>query len=275
MSKQKKAEPHRELTRYVTTEGLRLRIAPNGKTVRELTIGEPVVDIGPATEPGWRKIMFNETAGVVHEKYLRDPLHPNVEALLRAAFNEWRIFEKGAANEKSESIYKRVGEMWAAIGKPYDGRSKYPDGSDVPWSAAFISWIVRQAGTAYENFQFASSHSVFVNNAIKARVTNRHDKPFWGYRISEAKPELGDIVQRNRDGGKFSFSYAENHAEYKSHSDIVVEVTSDVARVLGGNVGNTVTMAGDLQEYELNNEGFIKQDQNVIAILKNRTGTPV
>jgi hypothetical protein len=237
--------------RLVTTEGLRLRSSPNGTIIRDLTIGEKVIDLGAATEDGWRKIKVGAEEGVVFGKYLREPGRPAVEALLRAAIDEWLRFEKGLADEKADPYYKYVREMWAAIGEPYDGRSRYPDGKEVPWSAAFISWVVRKAGPDYANFQFAASHSVFVNNAIKAQVTNRLDKPFWGYRITEKKPEIGDIIQRNRGSGMFTYSYAENHSKYESHSDIVVEVTSDVVRVLGGNVSDTVTMGGDLQEYRL------------------------
>jgi hypothetical protein len=115
---------------------------------------------------------------------------------------------------------------------------------------------------------------VFVNNAIKARVTDRTDKPFWGYRITEQRPALGDIIQRNRAGNNFGFSYAENHAEYASHSDIVVEVTPDVARVIGGNVQDTVSFGSNVQEYDLDGDGFIAPSQGVIALLKNRAGTP-
>jgi hypothetical protein len=56
----------------------------------------------------------------------------------------------------------------------------------------------------------------------------------------------------------------------------VVEVTSHVARVIGGNVGDTVSMrditsAGDnIQEYVLDADGFIAGGQRVIALLKNR-----
>lgn len=258
--------------RLVTTEGVRLRKAPNGTIIRDLMIGEKVIDLGAATEDGWRKVKAGTDEGVVFGKYLREPGRPEVEALLRVALDEWLRFDKGRADEKADPYYKYVREMWAAIGEPYDGRSCYPNGEEVPWSAAFISWVVRKAGPAYANFQFASSHSVFVNNAIKARITNRLDKPFWGGRISETKPEIGDIIQRNRGTGVFTYSYAENHLEYKSHSDIVVEVTPDVVRVLGGNVGDTITMSGDLQEYELDAEGFIKPNQRVIALLKNRAG---
>ncbi len=115
-----------------------------------------------------------------------------------------------------------------------------------------------------------ASHSVYVNNAIKARYTGRTDKPFWGYRINEVKPAPGDIIQKNWPEHHYSFSYAENHSDYNSHADIVVEVTPDVVRVLGGNVGDTVAFGIDVQEYELDKDGFIKPNQHIIAILKNR-----
>jgi hypothetical protein len=260
--------------RFVATEGLRLRRTPNGQIIREMTLGETVVDLGAAAVDGWRKVQVGADEGVAFGKYLRQPDRPEVEALLRAALDEWLRFDKGRADEKADPHYRYVREMWAAIGEPWDGRSVYPDGSGVPWSAAYISWVVRQAGPAYANFQFAASHSVFVNNAIKARVTGRLDKPFWGYRITEEKPGLGDIIQRNRGSGNYSYSYAENHSQYSSHSDIVIEVTPDVVRVVGGNIGDTVTMGGDLQEYHLDADGFIKPGQQVIALLKNRAGLP-
>jgi hypothetical protein len=48
---------------------------------------------------------------------------------------------------------------------------------------------------------------------------------------------------------------------------------------MGGNVGDTVSMreftaSGDnLQEYNLDQNGFVKPGQRVIAVLKNRAGT--
>jgi Domain of unknown function (DUF1906)/Uncharacterized protein conserved in bacteria (DUF2272) len=259
--------------RLVTTEGLRLRTAPNGTIIREMTVAEPVVDLGPSTVEGWRKIGTTSGDGVVFDKYLREPGRPEVETLLRVTIDEWLRFAKGKGDEKADPYCGFVREMWAAIGEAYDGRSKYSNGEEVPWSAAFISWVVRGAGLAYASFQFASSHSVFVNNAIKARVTGRADKPFWGYRITEQRPNIGDIIQRNRGKGTFSYSFAENHSEYSSHSDIVVEVTPDVVRVVGGNVSDTVSAGTDLQEYTLDVNGFLESGQRVIALLKNRAGT--
>ncbi|MES2899520.1 MAG: DUF2272 domain-containing protein [Pseudomonadota bacterium] len=260
--------------RYVTTEGLRFRASPDGVVIRDLTIGEPVTDLGPADKEGWRKIDVAGQHGVAFGLYLRAPVRPEVERLLQAAISEWVRFDKGRANETSSPYHAYIGEMWAAIGKPYDGRSRYADGKEVPWSAAFISWVVRQAGSAYDDFTFAENHSAFVNSAIKARITGRTDKPFWGYRINEEKPALGDIIQRNRENNNFSFSYAENHSSYFSHSDIVVEVTPDVVRVIGGNISDTVTLSGSPQEYDLDAAGYIRPNQRVIALLKNRAGLP-
>jgi len=255
---------------YVTTEGLRLRAEPAGAILRELTIGERLTALGEP-EQGWRPVRSGTQEGYAHQNYLRGPERPEVEALLRIALDEWLRFDKGRADERADPYCGYVGEMWAALGEAFDGRSRYPNGEEVPWSAAYICWVVRKAGAAYEGFKHASGHSVFVHNAIKARITGRTDKPFWGYRINEEKPALGDIIQRNRKG-KYSFSYAENHLEYPSHSDIVVEVTPDVVRVIGGNVGDTVALGTSPQEYDLDANGFIQAGQGVIALLKNRAG---
>jgi hypothetical protein len=158
------------------------------------------------------------------------------------------------------------------VGENWYGNSKYPNGQDVPWSAAFISFVVANSGPEYAEFLLDPSHSVFSNDAIRARVMAEADKPFWGYRISEKKPEIGDIVHRNRltGGTVYSYDYAETHAHFESHSDFVCEVRGKVARVIGGNTGHgegTVAM----HEYELDDHGFLAKDQKIIALLKNRS----
>jgi Domain of unknown function (DUF1906)/Uncharacterized protein conserved in bacteria (DUF2272) len=261
---------------YVSTDSLNLRAAPDGPILEELNLGQPVTDLGPADVPGWRKVRVNGTDGFAFGKYLRPPTSPAVEALIASAVAQWLRFDRGRADEEQEPYYRYVGEMWASIGQSYDGRSRYANGEEVPWSAAFISYVVKRAGPAYANFKFAASHSQFSNDAIQARILNRTSKPFWGYRREEQKPEIGDIVHRNRGPGAYTFDYAENHSEFTSHSDIVVEVTPHVARVLGGNVSDTVTMSqvdgsgDDIQEYVLDQNGFIAPGQRIIALLKNR-----
>jgi glycoside hydrolase-like protein/uncharacterized protein DUF2272 len=255
---------------YVSTEGLNLRTEPDGTIIRALTIGQPVQDLGAADDAKWRRVEVEGQQGVVFAKYLRKPGVPEVEALLGNTIEQWVRFDKGRAHEATSPYYKFIGEMWASIGESYDGRSRYADGTEVPWSAAFISYVVRKSGSAYAGFKFAPSHSVFSHDAIQARLMNRTDRPFWGFRLRDHRPEIGDIIHRNRGSGKFSFDYAENHARFSSHSDIVVEVTPHVVRVIGGNVGDTVSMRDSIQEYDLDGDGFLKDGQRVIALLKNR-----
>lgn len=258
--------PTSPATRIVATDDLRLRDKPEGTIIRSLTIGEGVADLGNSGIPGWEHVKVGNDEGVVFDRYLRDQARPAAEALVQGAIAEWVRFEKGGGNENLAPFYRYVREMWASIGEPYDGRSRYPNGEEVPWSAAFISWVVRNAGPAYKNFIFAERHSIFVNNSIKARYTQRQDKPFWGYRIDEEKPALGDIIQKNWPETDYTFSWAENHEKYNSHSDIVVEVKPDIVRVIGGNVSDSVNM----KEYRLDKDGYLKEGQKIIALLKNR-----
>lgn len=256
---------------YTTTEGVNFRSTPDGDIVAELTVCQAVTDDGPSEAPGWRKVRIGEHEGYVFGKYLRRPLDPDIETLIRNAVLEWIRFDKGKGDEKTAPYYEYVGEMWKSIGESYDGRSTYPGGGDVPWSAAFVSYVVRKSGGRYAKFKFAGSHSVFANDAIQARVLGRVDRPFWGYRTTEVRPEVGDIIHRNRGGKTFSFDYAENHTSYESHSDIVIEVTRNVVRVIGGNVSDTVSSYGtDIEEYHLDANGYVAAGQKVISILKNR-----
>ncbi len=255
---------------YVSTEGLNFRETPNGNVIRSLTIGQPVVDLGEADVPGWRSVEIEGERGVVFGKYLREAAAPEIEALIASVIEQWVRFEKGRASETSDPYYKYVGEMWQSIGLNYDGRD-----TNQPWSAAFISFVVKRSGSAYAGFEAAASHSVFSNDAIQARYRGLTDRPFWGYRLREVRPDIGDIIHRNRGGNQYSFDFAENHKYFKSHSDIVVEVTSDVVRVVGGNVGNTVSIEryrgnDDIQEYELDSDGYLRDGQSIIAVLKNR-----
>jgi hypothetical protein len=266
--------PAGSITAYVKTDGLNLRQAPDGEIIRELTLHDPLEVTGNAVD-NWLPVRAGSDSGFVFGSYVRQPVAPEIEVLLRNSVDQWIRFEKGKANEENSPYYTYVGEMWNFIGLNYDGRSKYPSGEEVPWSAAFISFVVGKSGKKYSDFKFDASHSTFVHDAIQARILDRTNRPFWGYRISERKPELGDIVARNRAGNSYSFDYAENHSSYKSHSDIVVEVGDHMIRVMGGNVGDTVSISSisgsdNLQEYDLDGDGCIKPGQKVIAILKNR-----
>lgn len=80
------------------------------------------------------------------------------------------------------------------------------------------------------------------------------------------KTRPGRYHSKNWPETDYTFSWAENHEKYNSHSDIVVEVKPDIVRVIGGNVSDSVNM----KEYRLDKDGYLKEGQKIIALLKNR-----
>jgi hypothetical protein len=106
-----------------------------------------------------------------------------------------------------------------------------------PWSAAFISWVMRKAG-AGKAFKYASSHSVYTS-AAKANRLAGNANPFKAYRLAEVAPRVGDLICRARAGS--GATYDNIHPGMKTHCDIVVEVRPKALTVIGGNVANSVT----------------------------------
>jgi hypothetical protein len=105
-----------------------------------------------------------------------------------------------------------------------------------PWSAAFISWVMRKAG-AGRAFAYSASHATYVAAAKRNRLTN-NGNPFRAYRVSEARPQVGDLVCKSRAGS--GATYDNIRPGMATHCDIVLAVGPRSIRVVGGNVDNSV-----------------------------------
>ncbi len=128
------------------------------------------------------------------------------------------------------------------------------------WSAAFISYVMKQAG-AGDNFKYSASHSVYIADAVKNRKEN-NDKKFKGYKPDEVNVELGDLVCYPRQAG---VTY-DSKSGYKSHCDLVTEINGDVAVAIGGNVSDSVTK----KNYYLSNGKIDKsRSKDVFVVIKN------
>jgi GH24 family phage-related lysozyme (muramidase) len=128
------------------------------------------------------------------------------------------------------------------------------------WSAAFISWCVRNALPSPPpphdgGFRFSGLHMVYIAEAARNREAGDTARPFWLFDINDPDivPEDGDIVCLNRSGT--SHSYASVRRKWvvddptgrptgKSHTDIVIGHHDDGSRrwieTVGGNVDDTV-----------------------------------
>lgn len=190
------------------------------------------------------------------------------------AVSEWDRFEHQTYNlqgqtthvgrkEGEDPWYKRIGDYWkhGVLDSTLDGRD------DVPWSAAFISWVMRTAG-ANGRFNYSPQHSVYISRAIRDMKRNNTDAGYWCYRLHAERPSPGDIVCWGRQAG-IDYDH-QNGGDYKGHCDIVVSVGDDEIEIIGGNVGNSVTR----RPLKLLEDGTIKpivqHGENLFGLMKCR-----
>lgn len=116
-----------------------------------------------------------------------------------------------------------------------------------PWSAAFISWVMCEAGLGTEDrFERAIAHRTYIDQAIRARDGREPEAGYVAYDIGERPVEPGDMLCTGRRPSYANL--AERRAQMglgaSSHCDIVVEVDADEERILavGGNVLRAVSL---------------------------------
>ena len=266
--------PAADLNRHVNLKALNLRSTPSASSsanvLRTLALGQPVKVIGdqqsgwwPVLLPddgdrGFVKALVDEGNGIGTPS-LRPPAAPAREALVAEAVRQWERFKFGQGKETVDPFFKLIGEMWAELKLPHDGRD------DIPWSAAAISYMVRRAAAhhaGYKKFKFAASHSKYIHAAINQ--AGQADAPFHGVRLFECKPQLGDLVARSREGA-ITFEQAATADAFKSHTDIIVAVHADAVYAIGGNVSDSVSVT----RYPKTDSGHLSDAGGVFALLVN------
>jgi hypothetical protein len=187
--------------------------------------------------------------------------------LVNNAIKEWKLWgssviKGGKIKESGEfectPIYReRVGEYWnKGVNRNLDGCS------DVPWSAAFISFVMKKSG-AGNDFTYSSGHSKYIRPFITNRKEGRNSK-FKAYTIFEKKPQLGDLVCYSREAG---VGY-DTTRSYKGHCDIVVDVNrrNGNIEVIGGNVSDGVTK----RILSIDKDGYLNDSSNDwFTVIKN------
>ncbi len=148
--------------------------------------------------------------------------------------------------EDHRRVYKRVGYFWKnGTGLNFDGRDR-----SQPWSAAFISSVHRDAGVGSQ-FKRSPAHARYIRDAIIKKKAGNKKAAYWGHRLSERAPQVGDMVCYSRQSG---VSYDRQPRSYKSHADMVVAVRDGEIDVIGGNVRQSVTK----KTLRTNKKGLLK-----------------
>jgi hypothetical protein len=247
----------------VKTDGLNLRRTPQilpDNIILSLPLAQEVEVINsPDGERFWEvetTLNGQTRRGFASSRFLRAPFSQKKEKLIEAAVREWIFFGRGDGQENVAPFFKRVGDYWKKIGNNnLDGRDR-----DQPWSAAFISFIVREAG--YTDFKFSDSHDKYILDAKSKRNANQVNAPFWLFRLNEHKPQIGDLVCMWRINRR---TFDNLPSDFSSHTDVVVEIEEHTIKTLGGNVSQSVSQ----KTFALKSDGFLKAENKLFAIMRN------
>jgi len=157
------------------------------------------------------------------------------ENLRRLALQEGQRWGQGQLKEHDPRMRPVLQDYWLTGVKWIPSTPRW--WSQVPWSAAFISWLMRKAG-AGNAFKYSSAHATYIKAAKDNRLAN-NENPFKAYRINELRPEVGDLVCKSRAGS--GANYENIRRGLATHCDVVVEVQPGRLSTIGGNVDNSVS----------------------------------
>jgi len=126
---------------------------------------------------------------------------------------------------------------------------------DTPWSAAFVSWLARQAGLRDGEFAFSEAHADYAGAAWAATQAEQAGQAaphaLRACDLARTPPRVGDLVCQSRgaDAGLDRFgtlvpalaARAAGGAPVPMHCDVVVQVDEQGFDAIGGNVLQSVT----------------------------------
>lgn len=169
------------------------------------------------------------------------------------------------------AAWQRVWQYWRAVPDFYAQHLAWLDGLaptglkrialvDQPWSAAFISWLMREAGLSRTEFAFSASHHDYVRAAILAGDAEAQgQRTYYGWRacdVTQTPPRVGDLLCFARGAYGILDTWASVRdavleGALSMHCELVVSADKQGIATLGGNVVDTVV----LRELELHNDG--------------------
>lgn len=186
-------------------------------------------------------------------------------ALARLAREERAQYGGMAATQPP--LAERIDEYWHFVERP--------DLRGGAWSAAFISFLVYRAGGG-AGFRYSCRHADYIGHAIGRRRAG--DGGFVGYRPDEIELRPGDIVGMNRvDAPPIAYEWAAAAERYRSHCDVVVEVSGHAVEAIGGNVGAPPGCVGTKRFEWRASDGALanplKPNQQVFVVIRREGAT--
>lgn len=180
-----------------------------------------------------------------------------IARIVRLALQEWNYFGQEVSasgrtvrqgrSEIHRDVFERVGTFWeqGAGVSGRDGRTTVATASGKrirpAWSAAFISFLMARAGVPDRYFPRSRRHMGYIHFAVNNQISRDPDEMFYGHRIGDYSPQVGDLVGYSRQDW-VDYEAAIRQGKGESHTDLVVFAQRGRIGVIGGNVGNSVTL---------------------------------
>ncbi|HEU4387381.1 MAG TPA: DUF2272 domain-containing protein [Blastocatellia bacterium] len=227
----------------------------------QMPAGHPVVALAEP-EGSWRRcqtIIDDDTRdGFIHISLLRPEISPEVDRLAELAGAEYKRFLFGKRKETDPASRERIANYWLSFQNTAEPVSE-------PWSAAFISFIVKNTGLE-KSFKFSGRHTTYLSDSKRARLASDTSRAYWAVRLGERNLVIGDMIAAYRTGGDCGLTvrtYDSLPGDFCAHTDLVVAIRDGNAITLGGNVSDSVNS----KEVPLTPEGRVSEGSKRIAIM--------
>ena len=181
------------------------------------------------------------------------------------ALSEMEMFGRrnnGAViKETSNPLHDRVLEYFAFV-----NRGDITNAAAEPWSAAFISFVVRRAGAEASQFPKSANHAKYILKGLSNRIANDEGASIVYYDLDEFAPRVGDLIGFSRTSSVRNRADVERFLPnkfFKSHTDLVIDVSPTHLTVIGGNVSNTIKTT----KVAIDADGHVKPGQKYFLCL--------
>jgi hypothetical protein len=199
----------------------------------------------------WRSLYGNEIGDKLEVLGYRDASTATDEtqaaALLRSDIGERLRAAEGVADPAAREILPEAALRAAII--------------DTPWSAAFVSYVIRQSGVTANAFQFANAHRAYIYDAFAtsaAELSNEGgERLYRACPVTTTRPRAGDLICFQRepalaDAGDMAVreriraelaAGTDTRSVRRTHCDVVASIDAPARKmyVIGGNLLQGVT----------------------------------
>lgn len=187
----------------------------------------------------------------------------------KAEQDKWR--ENGVLLKECDDnpkVKELLNNYWGSVGTTLEKKG----GCNVAWSAAFISYVVKNAGAV--EFPYSATHATYI---VKARENKKSGGAYswYGYDATskEAKVEAGDLVcYTNGKNINTKWDEIQSGESYTPcHCDVVIGIDNQgKASTIGGNVSNTA--GGD--SLQLNDDKTINLEADISKGIYRSSSSP-